>query len=53
MFVGNLASLPLIVVPTICKDKNSPFGDEVVCHKNGLAYASLSMAVWHLQLFGI
>lgn len=45
MFVGNLASLPLIVVPTICKDKNSPFGDEVVCHKNGLAYASLSMAV--------
>ncbi|KAG5037406.1 hypothetical protein JHK86_018246 [Glycine max] len=29
MFVGNLASLPLIVVPTICKDKNSPFGDEI------------------------
>ncbi|KAH1241484.1 Protein PIN-LIKES 1 [Glycine max] len=22
-------SLPLIVVPTICKDKNSPFGDEI------------------------
>jgi len=46
IFVGNLASLPLTVVPSICKDKNNPFGNEVICRKNGLAYASLSMAVW-------
>ncbi|KAL3009869.1 hypothetical protein AAZX31_07G107300 [Glycine max] len=50
---GNLASLPLIVVPTICKDKNSPFGDEVVCHKNGLAYASLSMAIGYTYAWSI
>ncbi|XP_022641610.1 protein PIN-LIKES 3 [Vigna radiata var. radiata] len=42
---GNLASLPLTVVPAICKQKNNPFGDEAICHRNGLAYASLSMAV--------
>ncbi|XP_068479409.1 protein PIN-LIKES 3-like isoform X2 [Phaseolus vulgaris] len=42
---GNLASFPLIIVPTICEDKNNPFGDEAICHRNGLAYASLSMAV--------
>ncbi|KAL2323010.1 hypothetical protein Fmac_027389 [Flemingia macrophylla] len=41
----NLASLPLIVVPAICKEQNNPFGDEVVCHTKGLAYASLSMVV--------
>ncbi|KAG5022303.1 hypothetical protein JHK82_018219 [Glycine max] len=45
--------LPLIVVPTICKDKNSPFGDEVVCHKNGLAYASLSMAIGYTYAWSI
>ncbi|CAJ1948101.1 unnamed protein product [Sphenostylis stenocarpa] len=42
---GNLASLPLTVVPTICKEENNPFGDEAICHRNGLAFASLSMAV--------
>ncbi|KAL2340606.1 hypothetical protein Fmac_008546 [Flemingia macrophylla] len=50
--VGNLASLPLIVVPAICKEQNNPFGDEAVCHTKGLAYASLSMVgytyVWSI-----
>lgn len=45
MCVGNLASLPLTLVPAICKEKNNPFGEEAICHRNGLAYASLSMAV--------
>lgn len=35
----------LIIVPSICKEKGSPFGAPDVCHTYGLAYASLSMAV--------
>ena len=34
----------LIIVPALCKEKGSPFGDPDVCHTYGLAYASLSMA---------
>ncbi|XP_061362921.1 protein PIN-LIKES 3-like [Gastrolobium bilobum] len=41
---GNLGNLPLIIVPAVCKE-NSPFGDVDVCYKNGVAYASLSMAL--------
>ncbi|XP_047160032.1 protein PIN-LIKES 3-like [Vigna umbellata] len=43
--VGNLGNLPLMVVPAICKEKSSPFGDENLCYKNGMAYASLSLAL--------
>ncbi|XP_020235381.1 protein PIN-LIKES 3 [Cajanus cajan] len=50
---GNLASLPLIVVPAICKEQNNPFGDEAVCNRNGLAYASLSMAVGYTYAWSI
>ncbi|KAL2322057.1 hypothetical protein Fmac_026436 [Flemingia macrophylla] len=50
---GNLASLPLIVVPAICKEQNNPFGDEVVCHIKRLAYASLSMAVGYTYAWSI
>ncbi|XLT01017.1 hypothetical protein HN51_050368 [Arachis hypogaea] len=42
---GNLGNLPIIIIPTICKDKGSLFGDPDVCYKYGMAYASLSMAV--------
>jgi len=44
---GNLGNLPIILVPAVCKQSGSPFGDVNVCYKNALAYASLSMAVWH------
>jgi len=37
--------LPIIIIPAICKDKGSPFGDPDVCYQYGMAYASLSMAV--------
>jgi len=37
--------LPIIIIPAICKEKGSPFGDPVLCHKYGMAYVSLSMAV--------
>ncbi|KAF9590021.1 hypothetical protein IFM89_030171 [Coptis chinensis] len=37
---GNLGNILLIIVPTVCTQKGSPFGDP-----SGMAYASLSMAV--------
>lgn len=42
--VGNLGNLPLIIIPAMCKERSSPFGDVDVCYRNGLAYASLSLA---------
>ncbi|XP_027913068.1 protein PIN-LIKES 3-like [Vigna unguiculata] len=42
---GNVGFLPIIIVPAICKDKGSPFGDSNVCYQYGMAYTSLSMAV--------
>lgn len=45
LITGNLGSLPLIIVPAVCKEKGSPFGDPNVCREYAMAYASLSMAV--------
>jgi hypothetical protein len=45
MWTGNLGNLPIIIIPAICKEKGSPFGDPKICHKYGMAYVSLSMAV--------
>ncbi|XP_055803043.1 protein PIN-LIKES 3-like [Solanum dulcamara] len=42
---GNLGNLLLIIIPAVCEEKNSPFGDSITCSTNGKAYASLSMAV--------
>uniref|UniRef100_A0A7N0UGN8 PIN-like protein n=1 Tax=Kalanchoe fedtschenkoi TaxID=63787 RepID=A0A7N0UGN8_KALFE len=42
---GNLGNLPLIIVPAVCREKASPFGDPDVCHSYGMAYVALSMAV--------
>ncbi|XP_022641611.1 protein PIN-LIKES 3-like [Vigna radiata var. radiata] len=42
---GNLGNLPIIIVPAVCKQSGNPFGDVIVCTKNALAYASLSMAL--------
>ena len=47
MSTGNMGNLLLIVVPAVCKESGSPFGDVDACYRNGLAYASLSLAVWH------
>ncbi|KAK7350434.1 hypothetical protein VNO77_09072 [Canavalia gladiata] len=43
--VGNMGNMPLIIVPAVCKERNNPFGDVNVCYRNGLAYASLSLAI--------
>lgn len=42
---GNMGNLPLIIVPAVCREEGSPFGEPDVCHTYGMAYASLSMAV--------
>lgn len=48
---GNLGNLPIIIIPAICKEKGSPFGDPVLCHKYGMAYVSLSMAIGAVLLW--
>ncbi|XP_071735350.1 protein PIN-LIKES 3-like isoform X2 [Rutidosis leptorrhynchoides] len=45
LILGNLGNLPLIILPAVCKEKGSPFGDPNVCHEYAMAYASLSMAI--------
>ncbi|KAK3221175.1 hypothetical protein Dsin_008200 [Dipteronia sinensis] len=42
---GNLGNLPLIIVPALCEESDSPFGESSVCSTYGEAYATLSMAV--------
>ncbi|KAL8246747.1 hypothetical protein R6Q59_007963 [Mikania micrantha] len=42
---GNLGNMLLIIVPAVCKEKGTPFGDADVCSEYGMAYASLSMAI--------
>ncbi|KAG2303436.1 hypothetical protein Bca52824_032087 [Brassica carinata] len=42
---GNLGNMPLIIIPAICNEKGSPFGDPETCEKYGLSYVALSMAI--------
>ncbi|CAN0865498.1 Protein PIN-LIKES 1 [Linum grandiflorum] len=42
---GNLGNMPLIIIPAVCKERGSPFGEVDTCYAHGLAYGSLSMAV--------
>ncbi|XP_055961500.1 protein PIN-LIKES 7-like [Mercurialis annua] len=48
---GNLGNLLLIVVPAICNEKGSPFGDRETCKSVGLSYASYSMALGGFYLW--
>ncbi|WCJ32843.1 Auxin efflux carrier family protein [Euphorbia peplus] len=42
---GNLGNLLLIIVPAICNEAGSPFGDREACRTIGLSYSSFSMAL--------
>ncbi|KAI7738386.1 hypothetical protein M8C21_008449 [Ambrosia artemisiifolia] len=42
---GNLGNILLIIVPAICTQGGSPFGEHSVCKSKGLSYASFSMAL--------
>lgn len=45
---GNLGNMLFIIIPAICKERGSPFGDADACYRQGMAYSALSMAVWIL-----
>lgn len=42
---GNLGNLLVIIIPAMCDEKGSPFGEPSVCRTYGIAYASFSMAL--------
>ncbi|XP_012704632.1 protein PIN-LIKES 5 [Setaria italica] len=42
---GNWGTIPLMIVPAICNEEGSPFGDANTCNLLGLSYVSLSMAL--------
>ncbi|KAK4389990.1 protein PIN-LIKES 1 [Sesamum angolense] len=48
---GNLGNLLLIIIPAVCKERASPFGNADVCYEHGMAYASLSMAIGAIYLW--
>ncbi|KAM0848796.1 hypothetical protein ACQ4PT_054153 [Festuca glaucescens] len=45
IFPGNWGTIPLMIVPAICSEEDSPFGDANTCKSLGLSYVSLSMAL--------
>ncbi|XP_022739420.1 protein PIN-LIKES 7-like [Durio zibethinus] len=50
---GNLGNLLLIIVPAICNEDGSPFGNRNVCNSVGLSYASFSMALGGFYIWTI
>ncbi|KAF5769235.1 putative membrane transport protein [Helianthus annuus] len=48
---GNLGNMLLIILPAVCKEKASPFGDPDVCYEYSIAYASLSLAIGAVYLW--
>ncbi|EXB56257.1 Uncharacterized transporter [Morus notabilis] len=48
---GNFGTILLIIIPTLCKERGSPFGDPDVCYTYGMAYSSLSMAIGSIYLW--
>ncbi|KAJ0255968.1 hypothetical protein HA466_0089950 [Hirschfeldia incana] len=42
---GNLGTMPLIIVPAICKQRGGPFRDPDNCQKYGMGYVVLSMTM--------
>ncbi|KAJ0974505.1 hypothetical protein J5N97_016470 [Dioscorea zingiberensis] len=50
---GNLGNLLLIIIPAICDENGSPFGDQQVCNELALSYAALSMALGNIFIWTI
>ncbi|PWA58437.1 auxin efflux carrier family protein [Artemisia annua] len=48
---GNMGSMLLILLPAVCKETASPFGDPNICHEYSIAYASLSSATGAVYLW--
>lgn len=51
--IGNMGNLPIILVPAICDEDKSPFGNRSVCRTVGLSYASFSMAVCNVNVIKV
>ncbi|GLT92860.1 hypothetical protein SLE2022_106730 [Rubroshorea leprosula] len=50
MCTRNMGILLLIILPELCEESSSPFGDSSTCSTNAEAYASLSLAL--LAIYG-
>ncbi|PNT78265.1 hypothetical protein BRADI_1g76490v3 [Brachypodium distachyon] len=48
---GNWGTIPLMIVPAICNEEDSPFGDASTCNSLGLSYVSLSMALGNFYIW--
>lgn len=48
---GNLGNIVIIIVPAICTEEGSPFGDHNICSSKGLSYSSFSMALGGLFIW--
>ncbi|XP_076945386.1 protein PIN-LIKES 7-like [Bidens hawaiensis] len=48
---GNLGNILLIIVPAICTQGGSPFGEHSICKSKGLSYSSFSMALGSLYIW--
>ncbi|XP_040995488.1 protein PIN-LIKES 3-like isoform X1 [Juglans microcarpa x Juglans regia] len=48
---GNLGNLLLIILPAVCEEDDSPFGDSSVCSTDAEAYAALSMALGAIYIW--
>ncbi|XVE68667.1 hypothetical protein DITRI_Ditri09bG0087300 [Diplodiscus trichospermus] len=48
---GNLGNLPLIMIPAVCKEPSSPFGDPSVCSSYAKPYASLSLSIGAIYIW--
>ncbi|CAN6290808.1 unnamed protein product [Urochloa humidicola] len=48
---GNWGTIPLMIIPAICNEEGSPFGDTNTCNSLGLSYVSLSMALGNFHIW--
>lgn len=50
---GNLGNLLLIIIPAVCNEEGSPFGDQQVCRDTSLSYIAMSMALGNVFIWSI
>lgn len=48
---ANLGNLVLILVPAVCNEAASPFGDSALCRARGLSYVSMSMSLGNIFIW--
>ncbi|OMO89791.1 Auxin efflux carrier, partial [Corchorus capsularis] len=48
---GNLGILLLILLPAVCEESNSPFGDPSVCSKSTRPYVAISLSIGSIYLW--